>query len=263
MSSGSFPLFLMAAILGTVYVRALAVNSCHQMCTEEKNHCNRDCLFLTEKSEADKCENQCSEDMSFCYDRCNNMIELDHAIPEKGLSKDEIKNNVPQEQPEGQPLVSDSLDVNIAKLSSEKIFAVNPISTLMPPSNDANTESNGESQQCTQLCASAEENCEIECFIQYHANNFQDSDCTSKCKANKDVCLENCSVDQTKSDGNGEDFIVATPNQVTNLGVSRQTSETPVTDRSVSSLDAEINVLQRILRGLPTSGTRMIGHWVR
>lgn len=268
MSSGSVPLFIMTSILWIVYVQAQAVDSCHQMCTEEKKHCDRDCFYQTDKMEVTTCEDQCSEDMLFCYDRCNNMIELGHVIPEQGLSKDIIKHDAPQEQqPERQPLVSDSFDVNIAKLSSEKIFPVNPISTSMPPSSDTNTmegmESNGKSQQCTQHCISDEVDCEIECFIAYHTDNFQDSDCTSECKAKKNVCIENCTVGQNNANGNGEDIIVAIPNQVTNLGVSQQTSEIPVTDRSLSSLETEMSILRRILMGLPTSGTRMIGNWAR
>ncbi|XP_062567977.1 uncharacterized protein LOC134230230 [Saccostrea cucullata] len=264
-SSRIFIIFIIAT--SNVYVRAQETNTCNQMCREEKKYCTKDCDMPRLRHESDQCKGQCNEDMLYCLDRCNNMVELTHNIPVRNVAL--VKSDVPSEkQQNAKPLFPNVFDVNFVKLSSEKIFDSHPPTTNIPPSTSVNpsttniplstrvnvdknqSEVTENSKKCVAQCTSKESECEVECLIAYHANNFQDSDCSSGCERNKNICIKNCEAERNEPRRTEEDIVVAVPGQVSNLRIPSL------------SLEREISVLEKILMGLPSSGTQMIGKWV-
>lgn len=240
---------IMATFLFVFGIRGQDANLCHEMCTEEKTSCDRDCNNVLLNIEAKTCMGQCVNDMSSCFDRCNNMVNLEHVISDH-TSKDIV--NVRQETIE--PISSDFADVNFLKLSSQKI---KPQSSTVPSDStdvDAKLEVRKDEALCLESCVSKEVDCELQCFIDFSKNMVTDNDCSAMCKRNKNICIETCSPPQYIIQSEPKDFVVATPNRITSLGMTVQSP-------SLENSDTDMTILQRILMGLPTEGTQIIGNW--
>lgn len=231
-------------------VRCQDTNMCHQMCREEKTSCDKDCKHFLFNIEAKTCHVQCDNDMASCFDRCNNMVELEHGILEI-ISKDATTDK----QETIEPVSSDLVDVNFVKLSSEKI---RPPSSIVPSeTTDADTNivvRKDDSSSCVQDCVSKEVDCELQCFIDLIKNMAMDNDCSSMCKRNKNICLETCSPLYYTVQSEPKDIVVASPNRITGLGLS-------VERTSLDNPDTDLSILRRILKGLPAEGTQIIGSW--
>lgn len=110
-----FIVSIMTVFLFVIETRCQDTNLCHQMCRDEKTYCDRDCTHFLFNIEAKTCEVQCDNDMASCFDRCNNMVKLEHVISEH-TSKDTTKDR----QENIETVSSDLVDVHIDRLSSEK-----------------------------------------------------------------------------------------------------------------------------------------------
>lgn len=245
-----FIVSIMTVFLFVIETRCQDTNMCHQMCREEKTYCDRDCTHFLFNIEAKTCEVQCDNDMASCFDRCNNMVKLEHVISEH-TSKDTTKDR----QENIETVSSDLVDVNIDRLSSEKI---RPPSSIVPlETTDADTNlvvRTDESSSCVQDCVSKEVDCELQCFIDLTKSMDMDNDCSSMCKRNKNICLETCSPLHYTVQREPKDIVAASPNRITSLGMTVQSS-------SLDNPDTDMSILRRILMGLPAEGTQIIGNW--